>query len=826
MYMENLKRVCLELSLKPFKENSPEYIESVCREVFNQWKELIGCACQACVMLWTSDGSELLEYTRDMEETFEWDRFIGGANTKQTWNKKADPDGRGLHTRNYDYTENPPVMQYKHLKQIIITLKKVGKEITGKEISVGETFDPGPEFALSDFKYNRHNEICEGTSMGVKSMVCCYNTLKEDNREYAAYPNGIKEGTAVGEFLGKQAEIFLTDMGFDFIWLSNGFGFGTETWGVTGALYDGKKFYPEKVKECESKIANFWKVFRENCRFPIETRGTNLTVGIDYASDGVNHKMIYEEVENLLPPPNSPWAALDGNFGLELAGYMSRAAELPKEDYLFRFYVHDPWWLNSPWIDRYEGKPHDIYLPMSCARINKEGKTAVANHLNILSVDNSYGDMPSRVPREVTPYLLSAYENAPDMPSPFVWVYPFREYSTLECGRLEKSFFEDWYIVAAINRGLPLSTVISTDNLVNLRNKNKDFLINSVLVSPVPEKGSVVTESLIDFVQMGGKVMLYGSLKNADQRLLDILRIKKGKELSGSFEAILSEKHSDNLLEDSYSKKLFYEGVLTDGGLSECLKDDKDTGVLAYAKQGENLRVVAHTVCSKAYNGGKISWCRGSDCSRRATEANDSVKKDTTVNEELFPLETILRTQMEDMGYFVSVEKIDKSVKEPVIMMHRSNNSLWYSGYCPDTTVKISLGTPIGAPLLLGQETYIKNGKANYNMPRAWRNECRIFVKQTAANSLHAVEDISTQMGVERRLKVEGLKNATVYVLPKCNDVNKTYCVYNSVYPHFVSEPYKKSIEETVFGKAIKCENITGTLLIVDKDNDWDKYNN
>ena len=825
MHMENLKRVCLELSLKPFKKNSPEYIEKVCREVFNQWKELVGSAQQVAVMLWTSDGSELLEYNRDENSTFEWDRFIGGANTKQSWDKKADPDGRGLHTRSYDYIENPPVMQYKHLKQIVATLKRVGKEITGKEISVGETFDPGPEFALSDFKYNRHNEICEGASMGVKSMVCCYNTFLADDRPYAAFPNGIKEGTSVGEFLGKQAEIFLKDMGFDYIWLSNGFGFGTETWGVTGALYDGKKFYPEKVKECEKKIENFWKVFRENCHFPIETRGTNLTVGIDYSSDAVNHKMIYEKVENLLPPPNSPWAALDGNFGLELAGYMSRAAELPKEDYLFRFYVHDPWWLNSPWIDRYEGKPHDIYLPMSCARINKEGKTTVANHLNILSVDNSYGDMPNRVPREVTPYLLSAYENAPDSPSPFVWVYPFKEYSEMKSGRLEKSFFEDWYIIAAINRALMLSTVISTDNFVSLREKDKDFLNKSVLVTPVPEKGSILTKSLVEFVKNGGKVMLYGSLKNTDIEILDLVNIKIGKELSGEFEAILSDKHCDNLLEDSYSKKLFYQGVLTDGGLFECLKDDTNSDVLVYAKQGEELRVVAHTVCNKAWKGGKISWCRGSDRSRKATEADDSVKKDTTVNEDLFPIETVLRTQMADMGYFTSVEKINKSVKEPVIMMHRNNNSLWYSGYCPDTTVKIALETPIGAPLLLGNETYIKNGKANYNMPRAWRNECRIFVKQTASNSLHAIENISTQMGVERRIKVEGLKDATLYILPKKGNPDNTYAMLNSVYPHFVSEPYKSETKETVFGKAIKISNVTGTLLVVDKGDDWDKYN-
>ena len=245
--MKNLKRVCLELSLKPFKSTEPEYIESVCRKAFTQWAELASHAEKVAVMMWTSDGSELLDYKGDLDDVFEWDRFIGGANTRQSWNKVADPEGRGLHTRNYDYIENPPVMHYRDLKLIIATLKKIGKEITGKDVEVGETFDPGPEFALSDFKYNRHNEICEGTSMGTKSMVCCYYSLNGDDVSYAAYPNGIPDGTPFGEFLGKQSQIFLKDMGFDYIWLSNGFGFGTETWGFTGALYDGKEFFPEKI---------------------------------------------------------------------------------------------------------------------------------------------------------------------------------------------------------------------------------------------------------------------------------------------------------------------------------------------------------------------------------------------------------------------------------------------------------------------------------------------------------------------------------------------------------------------------------------------------
>ncbi len=822
--MQGLKRVCLEVSLKPFKSLESEYIRNVCRKIFTQWQDLIMDAERVSLMMWNSDGSEILDYKGNMDEVMEWDRFIGGANRRQHWDNKNDPEGRGLHTRCYDYIENPPIMTYGKLKEIVSTLKEIGFEMTGKKIEVGETFDPGPEFALSDFKYNRHNEICEGASMGAKSMVCCYYTLNGDDVSYAAYPNGIPEGTPVGEFLGKQSQCFLTDMGFDYIWLSNGFGFGTETWGVTGALYDGEKFYPEKRADCEAKISEFWRLFRENCSYPIETRGTNLTLGIDYSSDAVNHKMIYETVDKLLPPPNSPWAALDGNFGLELAGYLSRAAELPGEDYLFRFYIHDPWWLNSPWIDRYEGLPHDIYLPMSCARIDSQGEVSVANHFNLLSIGDSYGNMPDRVPSEVIPFIQSAYKNAPDEASPFVWVYPFREYSEMASGRLSKSFYEDWYAVAAINRSLPLSTVISTDNFVALRKKDSGFMKNCVAVTPVPEKGSGVTNTIIAFVKAGGKVMLYGSLTDADSELLELLKVENKAELSGVFTAQLADTLKDNLIADSYEKKLSYGGNLTDGGLTSVASGEGVKLLISAIQNGEE-RTIAHTVTNPNWQGGVITWCRGSDCSRKATADDDAVKADTTVNLELYPVETLLRAQMADMGFITEVKKYEKSVKEPVIMMHRNKGSLWYSGYCPDTTVDISLKTPIGAPLMLANETRIIEGKALYSMPRAWRHECRVFVKQSSQNSLHAIEAISTQMGVDRRIQVEGLKDATVYVLPKNSDPDKTYFTLNSIYPHFVSKPFNSEIVDTVFGKAYKLTDITGTLLVMDKRDDYDKYN-
>jgi hypothetical protein len=108
-------------------------------------------------------------------------------------------------------------MTYRFLKTVVTILKEEGKKAFPEAtIRVGETFDIGPEFALSDFKYNRHTEICTQTS-GVDKLgfIDVTSVLKCDDRPYAAYPDGIPDGTLFSSFFGKQAQCFLSDMEFD-----------------------------------------------------------------------------------------------------------------------------------------------------------------------------------------------------------------------------------------------------------------------------------------------------------------------------------------------------------------------------------------------------------------------------------------------------------------------------------------------------------------------------------------------------------------------------------------------------------------------------------
>lgn len=808
--MKDLKNITLEISLKPFKSTESSYIKKVCETAVSQWLPLIRHAEMVSVMFWAADGSEILDYKGRPEDEFEWAKYIGGAVRLLDWDRETDPEGIGLHTTNYLYMDEPPVMTYAILKEIVSTFKAVAAEMTGKPVRAGATFDPGPEFAKSEFKYERHPEICVGESMGRKSMVCSYALLNADDKHYAGFPDGIPQDTPMGTFLGRQAQIFMDDLGFDYLWLSNGFGFGTETWGIKGAIFDGEAFYPEKIPETQDRILDFWKLFRKECSYRVETRGTNLSLGIDMATDAVDIKGIYEGGFDILPPPNSPWAAIDGDFGLELSGYMSRIAKLPDDgDFLFRFYVHDPWWMNSPWIDRYEGRPHDIYLPLSIARIDKDGKIGLPTNLNFLTIDDSLGRMPERCPNEVIPHILRGFEEAPDKVSPVVWAYPFDEYNTLGAGDPAKIFFEDWFMRGAINSGFPVSTVVAADYFAELTGKGSDIFCGSVVVTPVPFAGSVMNEAVRSFVLSGGNAILYGSLANADPELLRLIGLKRGIALTGQVRVVQSDSIIDTLKNGEFDYEAVYSDLLTNGGVCEIPDDGSSDGVnlrlLAWTDGPERRALFTETEVTGG-KVGKVFWVRGSDQSRMPDGGKG------------FPFAALMRTALARTGLRIAFKKENSNTPDPVIMLHRNKNALIFSGYSPDTTTAVKLATPFGMPLLMGYETRPDMGMSVYTPERAWRAECRVMVEQEDDTVISCREIAPVSYRMHRRIEVKGLKNAVVRILPNSgSDVISTDLKLNSEHPHAVGEEIRYSTKETQWGMMIETEPVTGTLVISDR---------
>lgn len=812
---DNLKgrpfnNITLEASLKPFKLNEKAYIQAVAHEMFTQWQSLLRHADTVSVMLWTGDGSEILDYKGNEAQPLEWAMYMGNPNTEHEVG--SGPESLSLHERAYLYRENPPQFVYGDLAFIVKSLKEAGRKVTGKPILVGATFDPGPEFAKSPFKYEKHPEILGGNAMGHKTFVSSYAVLEGDSEAYAGFPDGIPEQTPFGTFFGRQSQHFLTDLGFDYIWFSNGFGFGAEGWSATGAIFSGKDFQEEKLNPATEKVLEFWKLFRQECPdFPIQTRGTNLSVGADLARDAVDLKGIYEGGFNMLPPPNSPWAALDGDFGLELAGYMSRMAELPDARFPFRYYTHDPWWINSPWLDRYGREPHDIYLPMSVGRIDEDGKMGVPTHLNFLTIDDTYGNMPTQVPDEVIPHILKARYDLPTSPGPLVWVYPFDEYhdwAKNEDGRLPEVYYGDWFIRQAINSGLPLNTVISTTSFQEVNVKMPGIFKESVLVAIAPAKDSRFEKALMEFVKNGGNLIVFGPMDHTGPEFMDFINLTNLDPLEGEMQLI--SNLNEDLMEENGPNLMNHRSLFSGGGFRTKMSDPEDeySRKLLHVEQSGQLRDMAWVRAHPDWKGGKVLYFRGTNSSGftggRLLTPDDP--------EEYVIVPGLLRKMLSAFGMHIKVEKQAISIKDPVLTINRSDNAFIFSGYNPNSTVKQYFKFEQGAPLLLGLETILEEGHSTYTMPTAWHRECRAFVKQESG-MLSFKELHSGQKGIKKRYRVSGLKNGTLRFYPQDAVTNDDLQVFlNSGYPWKSGQvPFKVINDER--GSYVEVSNVSGTVV-------------
>jgi hypothetical protein len=802
------QRVTLEMSPKPFRRIDDAYVRAVCRRIFRQWDALLRRVDSVAVELFTADGSEILEYRGRMDDEIEWARYIGiGTPPKNP--PDGDPERKSLHAQPRLYMENPPRITYGDLRRIIGIIKTVGREVSGKPVTVGAMFDPGPEFANSRFKYVKHPEIASGGAMGTGTWVTCTARLKADKEAYAGFPGGIPESTSLGTFLGRQSAHFLRDLGFDYLWIANGFGFSVSAWNVTGPLFDGKQFDTARAGTIREEVLGFWRDFRKECpKIPLETRGTNLLPGTDLATAATPLRDIYRGGFNMVAPPNSPWAALDGDFGLELAGYLARISELPPGDlFPFRYYIHDPWWLNSPWLDRYNREPHDIYLPLATARLNAEGNVTRPGYLEFLTIDDSYGRTPDQCPNEVIPHILYAMDHFSDEPGLVTWVYPFDEYHDLVFGERPDPalpFFGDWFVRSAVNEGFPLNTVVSTRNYLSSLRAKPGLYGHTVLLSPVPAAGSAVERSLLDQWQAGQDILFYGPVRHASARLREAIGVDLGSGLEG---VLTLESHlpADRFRQGTAASRLHHR-VVTSAGPVDTVASAASRQVETCASVSEGGQRRAYATFRAAGNGqGKLGWLRGtlsaSITNERLPVADDPAK--------LFPAAALLRHLLSRFGIGLQFENSSPGTRSPLLLGARSNNGYFLSGYSPSTATVLKLNFPWGAPVLSGCDAWLESPHAQYTMPRAWHRELRCFVQQEATGEVGCAEVYSGHPGIRRRLVLRGLRNATVHFLPE-RGTRPIFAVNDLRLFNEQSTPY----ETHDGGHRLSTGPVTGTLLI------------
>ena len=801
-------RICFEISLKPFgRDKSKNGYEAVARHLFEQWKSLLKYSNGCSVLFWTSDGSEILDYSGDLDDTFEWCQYIGIGN----WNKNATQEQRNnsnsLHSFPIHYIENPPEMSYRDLKDIILIIKSIGKELTGFDITVGETFDPGPEFSQSEFKFKRHPEISKGNTMGNNHWVHCASRLHADNRKYAAYPDGIPEGTHLGEFLGRQFMALKRDIGFDYIWLSNGFGFSLASWDWTGELFDGKQFDFTNAEIVRANIEEFWEYFsRETGDMRIETRGSNLSTGMDIAAHGCPIDKIYQQ--NIIAPPNSPWAPLNNRFGLELTGYMSHIAELPKHGFQMRYYIHDPWWHNSPWFDRYDRSPHDIFLPLSIARLDENCHVTKPMGLAFLSADDSFGRLPDRCPNEVTPHLLSAYNDYPDEAGLVTWIYPFDAYCKLGLhdGKMERIFMDDWFIESSIDNGFPINSVISDANFISA---DKTKLLNTILVTPVPEADSILEDAIFEALKEGARLILYGTTQHASERMRKVIGVSLASPIEGEvkFKTALP---LDTAECNGYADTLQHISVLSGGGIHEIAEEGINVQATVSSENEERAYVTVNE---------NLVWIRGS-----FPHDNHGSLPDKRVKSVSFVPSILLRASLSLFGYRIMFRSYDINTDIPIIHLSKCRRSLWLNSYAKDTTVQMQLTTPDGVPAFDNTDFIIENDVGTYPVSRWSHTDCCVYIKQKSKSKISIKRDEPRgHMWMDERIDITGLVDADVTIYP--SEGGSMMVRAGAAW-----ELHNGTNVPMEWDEKRKCwivRHITGTLLVCPRDkehiDDWKK---
>ncbi|MBP5641101.1 MAG: hypothetical protein J6X55_16590 [Victivallales bacterium] len=783
--MDNLRKITLEISGKPFYDDSEESMFKVCRKLFSQWKPLTDEADGISVMLWIADGSEILTYSGNLDDTFEWAYWQGCATPMEKTETLSERDYRNFFWYPQKYREDVKPRSYRWLKRLIEVIRETCQEINKKSPRIVAIFDNGPEFVISEFKYKRHNEICQGSTAGKKRSVVCNSYLHGDNFKYAAFPEGIPEGISLGRFFGKQFQIFARDMGYDAIWLSNGMGFGRDTWSYTGFLFDGEKFYPDEAKHARESMLEFWDEFTTACPgMCIETRGSNYSAGVEMASDGAPLVDLYDTYK-IAPPVNSPWAALNYRTGLEIAAWMSHVANLPDDRFPYRFYPHDPWFLNSPWLDRYGREPWDIYLPLSIGRIDDKGNVQSPNSIYLLTVDDSYGRMPEQVPQEIIPHLIDAFRNAPDSPAPFVWVYPFRKYNDMVHGenpRPDTVLNEDMFLGETIQAGFPLNTVVALENFGVLSTK-------SIVVMPVSAYGKKAEE----FLAAGGRIIFYGSLADAPDSLLKILGIKCGMPVSGKIR-MGKYPETDHFRHGKYAEEIAVIDVFDGGPLTEM--PDGAT-VLAEA----NGRVLASVNGNAAFLRSVLPM---------NMEKNLSVPQDI-----VFPVESLVRSIIGQFGWHIEFSAFNEKSMLPRMNISRHDNAFFFSVFARDTTAVISFRTPVGVPILDEMETEISNGCAIWHPSKSWHKRCRVFVEQTEDGIISQKVETQHETILTERFSIHGLKDATVRIFVSEQSLDKLEFVPIEEMWQFLPNPrLEYTIEDTELGKCATVHHINGILMM------------
>lgn len=770
---DTVKRIALELSLKPFGRDDGRSFEACARHVITAWRPLLEAATEVSFMLWVANGSEILEWRGDLDQSLEWARYIGFCNyTRDVYDARHHAHSRS----SILYTEHPREMCYGDLKAIVNALHEVGAELLDRRITIGATFDPGPEFAESPFKYNRHREIIVPKRVSGRPtfpMVDAAALLHADTQSYAAYPDGLPEGEPFALFLGRQIGEYCSDLGFDYIWLSNGFGFSAVAWDYLGPGFDGEHFLPDERARYLERFKQAWDdLYRGNSEIPMEIRGSNFAAGMDIAKDGVDFSWLYDTGYVRLPPPNSPWGALNFDFGLEIAGFLSRAVESPHGEYLFRYYPNDPWFWQNPWTDIFYGQAYDIYMPLATSVINSAGEITTPSTINFLTGDTEYGETDPLTGVQVAAHIRTALNDRPDDVGLITWIYPFEEYHRLAttgaAGQAEV-FFGDWFVRSAINNGLPVATVGTPEAFDTLLSRRRTPPQTVAFLPTAVVRREEDAERLFTWLEKGIPAILYGPSSSLHPSVLHYLGLELETPLDGEF--VLASADNASCRNGAVAGTLMHDPVGSAGGIAARFvgNDTADGAAVLHYSVTSKAGVRAYCVSTSTKGGTQLTWIRGTNPFETRPDASNLALKPTPQETRYFDVSKLGYEMLGRLGYTIEVQCEAPSTvvgQNAALMLFSRHNNAWYlSGYAAAPVGFVKLRFPEGAPVFHATFTRLEGGASFYPLARILHHECRVFVRQETG-VIGCDTGARDEHHRELTLKITGLQDATVVFLP------------------------------------------------------------
>ncbi|MEI6337206.1 MAG: hypothetical protein WCQ57_01325 [Verrucomicrobiota bacterium] len=817
--MKKLRRVQLELSLKPFLSADADEVESVTRSLVGMWASLLRHAGELSILLFVGDGTELLQYDGNFDRRFPWAQCIGRVSDRHKVPDEKDPQHLSLDGQPHPFRDRIPEYSYGDLRRIVQTMKTTAGRLTGLKVTMGTILEPSGELVRSNWKYTQHPEVLFSGQGHMGFNIDCTSVLHADTVSYAGFPQGIPEGTPWGRFFGRQSRCFMRDMGFDYLWFSNGYGFGRSpyAYGACGEFFDGRDFHPKGNVETRDKILAFWEMFREECpEYPVSLRGTDYMPGMDWVNHATPHRELLDGRFNTEQPPNTPWPALTSNYGMAMASYMGRMS-FAKGGIPYRLYTSDPWWANSAWVDSYNHSPHDIYLNLALAVIQEGGEVMTADSVAFLTVDTSWGEIPEWIPDEVIPHLKNALRHAPDQAGPLVWIYPFDEYESMTFDRPEQIshvFSGDLFIQESINNFLPLNTVVNSRVFIANQRLKADTRTDQIFIVPVPPAGKELEQTLLRLVRSGGRVLLYGALCDASKELMSMLHLQNRESVTGDFE-LDGIPGLDLQPEGTDAGCMRHQPAISGGGLTEVGDAGDDSQVLhtIRARGTEAQRVVARVCRTGDENKGILGWIRGSSSVDVESGALRFRSMTPFRSDRFFRSEKMMRLLLSFYGMELALDREHPVECARHLSVSRHRNAFRFTLFSEERAMKARLRFPLGAPILEGESIELKNGAACYGFHRFLHAECRLFIRQNEGNrvSCRIVQPMSHQY--KHRVNLGPLKNATVCFFPPDGNPDLARVLLNpDLRLLTIGEPFDSSLVAGETGCHLEIQNVTGLL--------------